>query len=298
MEIPLIILLSAAVIAAAVFAVLYFREKKKCKTLNADVETFLQSGKTVPISTADDDFSLLRNNVSELSERLMLEKSNAEAETRKNIDFIADVSHQLKTPLAGLKLYCEMDAENGGSDYSEKELRLIEKMENLVKNLLKLEKLRSDAYEMEFSPCSMGKIINEVTAEYSHMFPEKRITLLGDAEIRCDSQWMSEAVGNIVKNAAEHTEQNGKIAITVERAEQSVSVTVEDDGGGVNDEQLQLIFNRFYRTRNASPDSTGIGMAITRAIVEKHHGTVTAENGKEGLKVIICLPVIDANVKI
>ena len=73
---------------------------------------------------------------------------------------------------------------------------------------------------------------------------------------------------------------------------------IEDNGGGVAEKELPILFRRFHRTENASPDSAGIGLSISKAIVEKHHGTITAENSEKGLRVAMCFPIIDANLKL
>ena len=77
-----------------------------------------------------------------------------------------------------------------------------------------------------------------------------------------------------------------------------MSVVIEDNGGGVPEAELSKLFERFHRSVNASPDSAGIGLAITKAIVEKHHGTIIAENSNKGLRVSMCFPIIDANLKL
>ena len=109
---------------------------------------------------------------------------------------------------------------------------------------------------------------------------------------------MYEAIANVVKNACEHTADNGKIEIVINHSEKSTNICINDNGGGVPNEELPLLFSRFHRTDNATPNSAGIGLAITKAIVEKHHGTIVAENGKQGLNIVICLPHIDGYVTI
>ena len=294
----LLILTSVLLIVLSVFAVKYFILKSKIRKLNSRILKFLENGELTDFDLHDSEFSSVINNISDLENRLLLEKSNTEAENKKNADFAADISHQLKTPLAGLRLYLEMDAQSDSGGRSEKELQLVSKMEKLVYNLLRLEKIRSDTYEMNFSKNSVDEIINIVFADFRPLFPEKSFTLSGCAKLRCDREWISEAFGNIIKNAAEHTPVNGIIDVTIENGEKSLTVIIEDNGGGVSPEQLPLIFGRFYKTENASPESTGVGLAISKAIFEKHHGTVYAENGKEGLRVIICLPVIEGMEKI
>ena len=91
-------------------------------------------------------------------------------------------------------------------------------------------------------------------------------------------------------------EDNGKIAVIIEDSEQSTIVTVSDNGGGVETQELSKIFNRFHRTKKAKPQSAGIGLAITKAIVEKHHGTISAENTEKGLNIIMCFPHLDGYI--
>ena len=294
----LVVISSVLLIVSVVFAVRYYSFRNKTRKLNDSIEKFFKDGEITDIDLHDNEFSAIHNNIAELENRLLLEKSNTEAENRKNADFVADISHQLKTPLAGLRLYSEMDEAVNPEGNAGKELELISKMERLVYNLLCLEKIRSDAYEMNFKDNSVEEIINLILGEFRPVFPGKSFSVSGSATLRCDREWLGEAFGNIIKNAAEHTPENGRIDVAIENGERSLTVIVEDNGGGVSQEQLPLIFNRFYKTENASPDSAGIGLAISKAIFEKHHGTVYAENGREGLRIVVCLPVIEGMEKL
>lgn len=285
-------------IIAVVFVALNIIKNKQINKLKESIEDFIENGEKTGYSTADSDFARLQNSVAELENLLLLEKSNSESQAKNNADFVADISHQLKTPLAGLRLYCEMEQGLSPTPYTEKELQLIAKMESLVFNLLRLEKIKSDAYAMEFIEHKLDEVIGEIVGSFKPLFPEKEFILNGTANLRCDKEWIIEAIGNIIKNACEHTKPDGKITVFVTRHESSVNLTIEDNGGGVPKEQIPLLFNRFYRADNAPPESAGIGLAISKAIFEKHHATVTAENGKEGLKITACFPVINANLKL
>ncbi len=286
------------IVATLILIILNVRKNKQINNLKENIESFIEGGEKAEYSTADSNFSRLQNAVAELENLLLLEKSNSESQAKSNADFVADISHQLKTPLAGLRLYCEMEQGSTPTAYTEKELQLIAKMESLVFNLLKLEKIKSDAYTMDFTEHSLDEIVAEIVGNFKPMFPQKEFEINGTAEFRFDKEWMVEAIGNIIKNACEHTDDNGKITVFVSKSEGSVTLVIEDNGGGVPKEQLPLLFNRFYRADNAAPESAGIGLAISKAIFEKHHATVTAENCKDGLKITACFPIINANIKL
>ena len=286
-----IVLLSAAVI---LLIWLQHRERLRVRNLTDAINDFLLSGEKIPISTDDGDLGHLQNNIYELQNHLLQERDSTRQEAQNNRAFLSDISHQLKTPLAALRLYCEMDE----TSHTEKELALIGKMEKLIQNVLTLEKLRSDTYEMNFQLCDVRVLCESIFRELQPLFAGKQFTVTGEGSLRADSDWLHEALMNVVKNACEHTPEDGKVDIQLVQTEKSLSVTVSDNGGGVSQEDLPKLFSRFHRAENAVPTSAGIGLAITKAVVDKHHGIISAQNGREGLSVNICLPILDGNLKI
>lgn len=297
-DIFLIVALVVAIAVCAVLLTFHIINKKKVRALTQSIDKFIKDGTLTELATSDGDFAHLQSNVCEIESRLIQEREYTKLEAKNNTEFISDISHQLKTPLAGLRLYCEIEHNTTPSSHTEKELVLISNMEKLICNLLKLEKIRSDTYVMNFEETELSNLLLELKAEFSTLFPTKTIAVAGGGSLRTDKTWLREALGNVIKNACEHTKADGEVDITIEQAEKSVSVIIEDNGGGVPESELPMLFRRFHRTENASPDSAGIGLAITKEIVEKHHGTITAKNSEKGLHVAMCFPVIDANVKL
>jgi len=277
----------------------FFIRKKYLFGLYDQITGFMDGEIETPrYSVDDDDFALVYNAVIDLESKLLLEQKNRKNESKNNADFIADVSHQLKTPLAALKLYCEMEMQKSGNEHLEKQLVLIERMEYLIYSLLRLEKINTDYFELEFTQNELSEIILQILDELKVIYPTKVIKLSGEAVIRCDKYWMGETIKNIVKNACEHTDINGLIEILIENREASVFIYIKDNGGGIEEESLPKIFERFYRTSREEKNGAGIGLSISKAIIEKHHGTVFAQNTEHGLKITICLPKLTGRIAI
>ena len=290
------ILILLAVLSALGFAfclALLLRARKRRNRLHEAVNIYLRDGAKIDFSLHDDSWSMLENDIAELLQLLEREKGNARALVCENNAFLADVSHQLKTPLAGIRLYCEMALQPDRTDVQacmHKQLALLERTDKLVYNLLRLEKLRTETYRMDMHDEKCEDICRSVLNNLAVLYPKKKFTLTGAAMLHCDRQWMYEAIENIVKNACEHTDEQGSVTLDISHAERSVILSVEDNGGGMDEQTRRRLFERFYRTDTAKPNSTGLGLAITRAITERHHGTLSAENGTHGMKFVFCLP--------
>ena len=283
------ILIGVLLILAAVL-LRQWMNMRRLKKLAEQMENALtgQGGK-LSISLKEDTIAQVENAAAEMQNRIEKAEENFRLEARRTSNLTADISHQLKTPLASLRLFCEMDS----SAHCEQQIVQIERMETLISSLLRLEKLCADGYEFSFQECDIRRLIEQGWQQLQPLWPDRMLNLEGEAVIRCDANWLSEAFRNLMKNACEHTKEGGQIWITLEQTDRTFHCTVEDSGGGASEKDLPHLFERFYRAEGQPSGGAGLGLAIVKEIVFRHHGHITAENGAKGLKFTISLPVMD-----
>lgn len=200
-------------------------------------------------------------------------------------DIISDISHQMKTPLAALKMYNEIicDERTERSDvvnFGQKSLREIKRIEDVFYTLLKLARLDAGTIQMDKSYENVSVLIHDVLERFGVWAEQKdiKITVSGSSamQIYCDALWLSEAIGNLIKNALEHTPQGGKIHICWEQTALLTSITIQDNGRGIHPEDIHNIWKRFYRSRfSQDVHGVGLGLPLAKAIMEAHHGTIS-----------------------
>ncbi len=275
---------------AAGLAALRLRDTARLRKLSGQMEDYLTGhGGTIPLSLKEDTIAQVENAAAEMQNRIAVSEERFRQEAQRTSDLTADISHQLKTPLASLRLFCEMD----GSAHFEQQISQIERMETLISSLLRLEKLCADGYELMFGPCDLRKLIEQSWQQLQPLWPDRTLHMEGEAQLRCDGKWLSEAFRNLLKNACEHTAEGGQIRVRLEQSDRTVYCTLEDDGGGAAAKDLPHLFERFYRAEGQPSGGAGLGLAIVKEIVFRHHGHITAENTAKGLKFTISLPVLD-----
>lgn len=201
---------------------------------------------------------------------------------------ISDISHQLKTPLAALNIYngllrdedIEVSSVKEFADLSEQEL---DRIEVLVQNLLKITKLDAGSIAFEKEIENVADMMQDLELHFAYRAKQeqKEIVLSGadDISFFCDRDWLSEAIGNIVKNAMDHTEKGDTIHIKWKVLPSAVQITVKDNGCGIHPEDLYHIFKRFYRSRFSKDiQGIGLGLPLAKAIIEAHGGLIEVES--------------------
>lgn len=268
-----------------------WRRERRILNLARKIEDHLSgNGVMLDVALEEDGLARLQNAISDTQQALERQRELYAQECARTSNLTADISHQLKTPLTTLRLYTELD----DAPHSDECLAQIQRMETLIQALLRLERLCADGYAFTFETADAEVIIREQWQSIAPMFPGKSLTVSGSAVIRCDEKWLGEAFLNLLKNACEHCRSS--IHVNLERTEAAFFCTIEDDGGGVSPAELPRLFDRFYRSENQTGNGVGIGLAIVKEIVSRHHGTITAENGEKGLRMTISMPMLDRNL--
>lgn len=262
------------------------RQHKAFSNAENTIRQFLDGNTTsrIECSQAGDWYSLFHA-INEMATILSAHAENQRQTKEFLQDIISDVSHQIKTPLSALKMYHEIieshkDDAATVSSFTEKSQREIKRMEDVIYTLLKLARLDAGIIQMEKSEENVSILMQDVLerfetwAEREH----KTITLSGkeDVILLCDALWVSEAIGNIIKNALEHTENGGHIGVKWSQSPLMTQIEISDDGKGIHPEDLYNIFKRFYRSRLSSDvHGMGLGLPLAKSIVEAHSGTIS-----------------------
>ena len=221
---------------------------------------------------------------SEIEQLSTMLQSKNEAE-HKNKEFlkstISDISHQLKTPLAALMMYQEIlesEPENPDTvrEFTDKMGASLQRMEQLIQSMLKITRLDSGSIVFERRDILVTELIDRAIRDLQTRADQegKTIQIEGKPEERllCDPEWTSEALGNLVKNALDHTAAGGHIRIAWSRTPAMLQIRVSDNGNGISSEDIHHIFKRFYRSRHT------LGLPLAKSIVEGQGGVITAQS--------------------
>ena len=205
-------------------------------------------------------------------------------------DLVANVSHDIKTPLTMIKAYAEMIKDISGEDPEKRNEHLdviiqeTEYLDKLVSDMSQLSKLQSGVIELNRDNFDLKKCTDNVVLLLSNVINEKNINLvldLDDCVVYADEIKISQVIYNYLSNALKYSEDNTKIIIRIRNEEESVRLEVIDEGSGISQEALPYIWDRYYKVDknfNRSINSTGLGLAIAKAILEAHNAKYGVES--------------------
>lgn len=272
----------------------YKKLYNKIKVLSKASEDVMNGDfKVIENNNNEGDFAILSCNFNSMSNRLRLSLEGLENDKIFLKNIISDISHQLKTPLSSLSAMNEImlyDTNMSLIDkksFIEKSHSQLNRMEWLIINLLKIARLESGSIQFKAISFPIIDSINAAVSCLSVMASKKQITIDSSSDdnicIRGDKEWTVEAFTNILKNSIEHTNQNGKITIQLSETGIYSSITIEDNGEGIDKKDIPHIFERFYKgTSTVKAESIVIGLSLSKIIIEAQNGTISvySEKGK------------------
>lgn len=246
---------------------------------------------------SEDELSILRN---EIYKTTIMLKENADNSLKDKINLkksLEDISHQIKTPLTSILVILDNLIDNPDMDKETREdfnrdiKREVTNINFLIQSLLKLSKFDSNTIHFIKQKRLLKDIIEASIKNVSMLCDLKniKINVKGekDAKLNCDFMWQVEAVTNIIKNCVEHSKVYSQIDIEYEQNNVYSAIYIKDFGDGIDKEDLSHIFERFYKGKNASQESVGIGLSLAKTIIESDNGTISVESNKNGTKFII-----------
>lgn len=235
------------------------------------------------------ELSILKNNLYKVISLLRTQNEMLKKDKTALADSLADISHQLKTPLTSMMVMTDLLKSEHNKEKNEEFINVMEtqldKMKWLISTLLKMSKLDADTADFKKEDFSLSSAFDEVLNPFLINLELKEISLtkeIPDIFVRGDKSWSVQAIQNIVKNCIEHTDKNGRLSISAQDTNIYTQVIIKDNGCGIAKEDLPHIFERFYHGKNASKDSVGIGLAFAKAVLEKENATVTVKS-EEGV---------------
>ena len=216
-------------------------------------------------------------------------KNETEHKTKEFLkSTISDISHQLKTPLAALMMYQEIiEAEPDNADtvkeFSQKIGTALKRMEQLILSMLKITRLDTGNILFDKRICSVQELIKNAISELTTRAGQEKKQLIvqgnPNENVTCDMDWTSEAIGNLVKNALDHTQTGGIIRITWESTPTMLRILVSDNGSGIAPEDIHHIFKRFYRSKHSlNTPGIGLGLPLAKSIIEGQGGLISVQS--------------------
>ena len=268
----------------SLLALYYFlkkRQKKRIEELENLIDRLGEKNYSIPM--VQDDFSILEDKIYKIFIELVEARELVEKNSKKQTQNLEDIAHQIKTPITSMFFDLETidKTEDNKKEIEGLELQL-ERLNSLADILLKLSSLDANIDKMEKREVLISEIIDYGLDILRKSIDEKKVKIIcdyEDYEIKVDYYWISEALINIIKNALS-LDRLTKIKISTNKNPIYTEIIIEDDGGGIKEENLKKIFERFYK----SPDSKGfgIGLAMAKSIVEANNGAISVKNGKDG----------------
>lgn len=266
-----------------------YNRYKQIARISEDINKLLHGDNTISFDEyTEGELSVLHSEIQKMTVRLREQQQRLLDDKVYLADSIADISHQIRTPLTSINLIVQLLSQPDISEDKKRQhifelKRLLSRIDSLITALLKISKL--DAKTVQFKPrhLSLQELINKSCEPLLVPFELRgqELKISADGSFYGDLDWTCEAIGNIVKNCMEHTPDGGTVEVTALENPIYSEIVIKDTGSGIDKDDLPHIFERFYKGKNSGDNSFGVGLALARMIVTGQNGTVKAENQKD-----------------
>ena len=265
-----------------------YKRYRRIASLAADVNHVLHGDSSIDFDNySEGELSILHSEIYKMTIRLREQQQTLTREKAHLADSIADISHQIRTPLTSINLLIGLLSEPKLTDARRQQLihelyELLSRIDWLITTLLKISRLDAGTVQFKQEQVSLEELIKKscVTLLIPMELRGQELLIHADGAFRGDLPWTCEAIGNIVKNCMEHTPEGGRIEIDAAENALYSEIIIKDNGTGISPEDLPHIFERFYKGKDSDGKSFGIGLALSRMIITGQGGTVKAENRK------------------
>ena len=287
------------IIVLLIIFLIYIKNKDKdIKDITKYIEEINKGNYELKInSISEDELSILKNEIYKTTIKLKeayINTNNDKLSIKKSLE---DISHQLKTPLTSILIMLDNLIDDPNMDINTRQdfitdiKRQVVNINFLVQNLLKLSKFDSNTIHFIKENNKLSNILKEAIKNVSTLCDLKDIKIIinGDDEstIYSDFKWEVEALTNILKNSIEHTKDKKEILVDYNTNNVYSIIKIKDYGVGIAHDDLKHIFERFYKGKNSSPDSIGIGLSLAKAIINEDNGIISVESNSNGTTFII-----------
>lgn len=285
------ILLLSFMILIYLFVRYYFKRDNEIEKIIKCLEKINQKNYEIDINdVSEDKLSILKH---EIYKTTVMLKENTEKGNQDKINLkksLQDISHQLKTPLTSSIIMLDNiidDLENDieiKPEFIKKVKKDISKISFLIQSILKLSMFESNTITFIRKEIPVKKIINSSIENIENLCDLKNIKIVvkdrSKNKIYCDYRWQVEALTNILKNALDYSFNDSIIIVEVDNNNTYTQIKIKDFGKGMSEDETLNIFKRFYKGKNSSSDSNGIGLSLAKAIIEKDNGRVVVNSLK------------------
>ena len=272
---------------------LYFcmRRYRNIALLSQDIDRILHGEEQLLIRhSAEGELAVLQSEIFKMTVRLQEQTDLLRQDKIRLTEAIADIFHQIRTPLTSMNLVIAMLGDSELPYEKRVELthelkRQTERIRWLVETLLKLSKIDAGTAVFQSAPVKVSELLQTAARPFWIPMELRNQTLRLDVReerFMGDAEWTAEAIGNLFKNCMEHTPAGGTVMASAAETALYTEITVEDTGEGIDPDDLPHLFERYYKGKNATSESIGIGLALARSIVAAQNGTIAAQNRKDG----------------